>query len=276
MGVSHACDHPAAKGLPALTRAALQTGDDPSAIDRTVSEALRNGGVLYQVDRDHLDELRPDLVIGQSICDVCALDEAAAQAALPAGARLVVLAAADLAGLRRDVTVVAEALGQPERAEDVLARLDTRLIAIRRALPPRDPLRIAALEWLDPPYVAGHWVPELIAIAGGADVLGQTGRPSRRTSWGEVTSKDPEQVVLMPCGYDLDATAEQWRVACKGGNPLAKVTASADGQVHATAANRLFSRCTPDAVVRGTEVLAGLFHPDVFAEPEPDLALTLS
>lgn len=248
VGVSHECDHPAAEGLPVLTQSRIPAAPaaDPAEVDRAVSETVAAGDSLYVADRARLAELRPDVVVSQDICDVCAVEGNVARAALPEGARLVMLNATSIAGLDDDVSRLAEATDQAARGRQVLATLHERLEATRGI----DGPRLLALEWSAPPFLGGHWVPELVAHVGARDVLATPGAASRRATWSEIAAAEPELVVFMPCGYHLEeAAAEAER--CSELRALGK-------PVWATDATRLFSRCTLDAIAAGAETLAAI------------------
>lgn len=267
VGVSHECDHPAAAGLPVLTgsrvRAAGRDGAGPAEVDREVSAAAATGEPLYVVDRERLAAVRPDVVLSQAICDVCAARADACE--LPAGARLVELAATSVAGLFDDVRAVAAACGAGERGEACVAAI----VAAHAGLVRGPRRRVLALEWGDPPFLGGHWVPELIAVAGGVHLLAGTGEKSRRATWHEVVAADPEVLVFMPCGYDLEmAVAEARGSLMVAGGPLGGMRCVRAGELWATAATALFSRCTPRSVIAGAQVLAALLR----GEATPGLA----
>ncbi|WP_434425623.1 ABC transporter substrate-binding protein [Nannocystis pusilla] len=265
VGVSHECDHPIARGLPVLTRSRIAAmhprGPGPAEIDLQVSAAVAAGEPLYTVDRAALARLAPDIVLSQAICNVCAAR--ADSCDLPPGASLVELAATSLSGLADDVRAVAAAAGVPERGEACLADIAANLAALVR---PLDRPRTLALEWGDPPFLGGHWVPELVALAGGAHLLSGTGQPSRRASWAEIAAADPDLVVFMPCGYDLAAAAAEAEALCRS-SPLGRIRCVRAGQLWAVDAVRLFSRCTPRSVTHGAAVLAALLRGD-----EPPIA----
>ena len=212
VGISHECDHPAVAGRPVLTRAALASAPppgaaaaDPSALDAEVAATRAADQPLYLTDRDALHRLAPDVVVAQDVCDVCAVTGDQVACEVPAGTEVVRLGAVDLAGLAVDLRAVGAALGGdgPDRAEAEVARLEEDLGAVRAAVAGRPRRRVLLLEWGDPPFVAGHWVPELLAVAGGDDVLGAAGEASRRVTWEEVAGSDPDVVVFLPCGYHL-------------------------------------------------------------------------
>lgn len=271
VGVSHECDHALARGLPILTRSVIPPlhpgGPGPAEVDRQVSETAAAGEPLYLVDREALAALHPDLVLSQSICDVCAARTDACE--LPPGARLVELAATDLAGLDHDLRTVAAAAGVPALAEAHVAALHAHLTALVR--PPRPP-RVLALEWGDPPFLGGHWVPDLVARAGGEHLLAGPGERSRRATWSEIAAADPDILVFMPCGYTLADAADE-ATTLLAHPPLPDLRCVRDRQFWATAATHLFSRCTPQSVTAGASVLAALFRGD---PPDPTLARRVS
>lgn len=244
VGVSHECDHPAVRGLPVLTRSAVAAasagGPGPGDVDRAVREAVAEGGALYAVDRERLAALAPDVVLSQAICDVCAARADACD--LPRGVRLLELAATTLAGLADDVRAVAEVCGVVERGAACVAEIAAAHASLVRA-PGR--ARVVTLEWSCPLFLGGHWVPELVELAGGQHLLSGPGERSRVATRDEVIAAGPEVVVFMPCGYTLAMAVAE--AATLRGLP---------GALWATAAGALFSRCTPQSVIAGAEVLA--------------------
>jgi iron complex transport system substrate-binding protein len=266
IGVSHECDHCIARGLPVLTSSIIPTGLEPAEIDRCVSEALQQpdaNGSLYRTNRELLRDLKPDLVLTQEICDVCAVNARSVACDLPPGARILTLSATNFDGLWNDLRAVATTANCC--AEDLIASLQARLAAVERAVAGRSRPRVLTLEWTDPPFIGGHWVPEIVERAGGMDVLGHTGELSRRATWHEIVAADPDVVLLLPCGYTLPQTIKQARALLKC-SEYSGLRAVAHGQVWATDATRLFSRCTPVSV-RTVEVVAGMLHRDLWPAP---------
>lgn len=265
VGVSHECDHAIAAGQPVLTRSVIPapTLDGPSLppaeIDRLVVDAVLDGQSLYRTDRALLAALAPDVVLSQDVCDVCAVHATTAACDLPQGAKLVMLTATSLDGLYADLTRVGDALGAGERAEAVIAETRARLDAVARRVAGRTRPRVLTLEWGDPPFLGGHWVPELVTIAGGENVLSAAGAPSRRSTWAEIAAGDPDVVVFLPCGYTLhQATREAEGLLARP--EVAGLRAVRERGLWAVAATELFSRCTPAAVADGAEVLAATLH----------------
>jgi iron complex transport system substrate-binding protein len=252
VGISHCCDHPKTTHLPILTRSIIDATLAPGQIDSDVSSAMQSGESLYQTDRALLRELDPELVLTQTICDVCAVNSQTAQRDLPPNARLLNLSAVSIEGLWEDIWNVAQATGTfPEELIDSLQR---RLERVRQAIEDRSKPRVLVLEWSDPAFLGGHWVPEMVELAGGTHVLSGAMEPSRRASWDEIRAAQPEIVILAPCGYDLDETIAQGHGLLDG--ELRDLGAR---EIWATNATALFSRCTP-ATIRGVEVLAAILH----------------
>ena len=251
VGKSHECDHACARGLPVVTRSIIDSTLAPAQIDADVNNAVAAGESLYLTDRELLRELAPDVVLTQTICDVCAVNGQTAARDLPPNAQLVNLSATSLDGLWADLHNVAEATGAD--AEPLIDELQTRLKKVRAAVEGKTRPKVLVLEWSDPPFLGGHWVPEMVEIAGAIHVLSGAGEASRRATWDEIADARPEIIILAPCGYDLEQTLEQGREL------LPRLKALGVRQIWATDATALFSRCTP-ATVRGIEVLAGFFH----------------
>jgi len=261
VGVSHECDNPRVQGRPVLTSSILPAeGAAPAEIDSTVVAHVRTGEPLYRTDQALLAELHPTHVLAQDVCDVCAVPGAAARAAMPAGAELVMLRATSLSGLEDDLLRLGGATAkeaQAVRVIDHLRALRSEVVG-RVAGWPRP--RVLTLEWGDPPFLGGHWIPELVGTAGGDHVLVGPAEPSRRSTWDEVNAAAADIVVFMPCGYRLGPAVDEARTL------LDRIHNSA---VWATDASTTFSRCTPAAVSQGLHALAGMLHPEVAPEPDP-------
>ncbi len=266
VGKSHTCDHPTVSSLPVLTQSRVRYDMSPREIDDAVTNALQTGdgnSSLYVTDRVLLRELNPDVVLTQTICDVCAVNANSAARDLPPNAKLVNLSATSFDGLWEDLREVARAVSTPlpktiQAAEDLIALLQARLDAVKVAVADKPRPRVLVLEWSDPPFIGGHWVPEIIERAGGQHVLGKAGEASRRASWEEIAAADPDIIFLAPCGYNLQETTEQGCALLKYSG-FANLRAVQTGNVWATNATHLFSRCTPMSV-RAIEVVAGVLH----------------
>jgi iron complex transport system substrate-binding protein len=261
IAVTHECDYPpAARELPRITRDVLPPGLSSAEIDAAVRELTLAGESIYELDTETLRDLRPDLIVTQTLCSVCAVssDEVRAVAdEIESHPRVISLDPHTVGEVLGDAGTLAQATDRRDAAaeliRDAAARIDRVRVTVRRARRPR----VAALEWLDPPFAAGHWVPQLIDYAGGEDVLGFAGEKSEEHSWDEVAATQPDVVIVMPCGYDAEIAhreAEMHR------DELAAVGA---GEVVAVDAASYFSRPGP-RIVDGLELLAHILHPELF------------
>ncbi|HYU31830.1 MAG TPA: cobalamin-binding protein [Thermoanaerobaculia bacterium] len=262
VGVSHECDFPPeARTRPILTGSALTPGMSAAEVDRAVSAQVGSGLSLYTLDEARIAELAPDVIVTQELCPVCAVSTGQVDDAvrpLPRCPELVSLDPTTLAGVLADIRRVGEVTGRTAAAEALVRSLQERLDAVRARVAGRPRPRVVALEWLDPPFAGGHWVPEMIEIAGGTDALAQPGDHSRRLSWDEIRAADPDHVVVMPCGFDEAGAREQIGLIAErpGWRELRAVRT---GRVHPVDANGCFSRPGP-RLVDGIERLAALFH----------------
>ena len=272
VGKSHTCDHPSVANLPVLTQSRVRYDMSPREIDDAVTNAIQNGdgnSSLYVTDRVLLRELNPDIVLTQTICDVCAVNANSAARDLPPNAKLVNLSATSFAGLWEDLRAVAQVGSTHDaevikRAEELIASLQARLETIQLAVKNKPRPNVLVLEWSDPPFIGGHWVPEIIERAGGIHVLGKTGEPSRRANWEEIAAANPDVIFLAPCGYNLQETTEQGRALLEYSG-FANLRAVQTGNVWATNATHLFSRCTPMSI-RAVEVVAGVLHSGILCD----------
>ncbi len=264
VAVTHECDHPAATAaLPRLTRSLIPAGLDPAAIDTAVGERVAAGESLYALDAGRLAELAPDLIVTQQVCAVCAVssdDVRGVAAGLPSRPRVLSLDPSRLADVLADAETLAAAAGDAAAGRMLRGSLAARIEAVRAATAAATAPRVAALEWLDPPYCAGHWLPEMIAAAGGSDALATPGERSRTIGWDEVAAARPDVVVVMPCGLDAAAAAAEAR---RHHRSLAALGA---GAVHAVDAAASFSRPGP-RLADGVELLGHLLHPGLVAPP---------
>jgi len=271
VAVTHECDHPAAAlELPRVTRDVLPGDLSAAEIDAAVRERTLEGEAIYELDREALARLAPDLIVTQALCPVCAVsyDEVAALAReLPGNPRVIALDPKTLGETLGDVRTLAQATDRRERGVALVGEIAARVDRVKLAVRAQPRPRVAALEWLDPVFVAGHWTPQLIDLAGGRDVLGLPGEPSEVVSWEAVAAAKPELVIVMPCGYDAPrAQAEALTYA----EPLASLGAE---RVVAVNASAYFSRPGP-RLVDGLELLAQIMHP-ALAPPPPAEALAL-
>src|SRR3954469_22140112 len=264
VAVTHECDHPVAVlNLPRVTRDVIGPGLPPDEIDRAVRELTAAGRSIYELDEETLRRLRPDLVVTQALCSVCAVsvdDVRAIAERMDPVPRIVSLDPHTLGEVLGDVRTLAQATGAKDAGVDVVQDAAARIDRVRLATRGAEPVRVAALEWLDPGYVGGHWVPQLIGYAGGEDVLGLAGEPSEQRSWAEVAAARPQVVVVMPCGYDADRGFEEAQRYGAG-----RAGRGAGGPVGADAA-AWFARPGP-RLVDGLEWLGHALHPGRVPEP---------
>jgi iron complex transport system substrate-binding protein len=267
VGVTHECDYPAeAQGLPKVTRDVLPAGLSAAEIDAAVKERTLAGESIYELDADALHDLEPHLIVTQALCSVCAVsydDVRAIAEEIDTQPMVVSLDPHTVGEVLGDFRTLAQATDTKDAAVDLVreasARIDRIRVLTRKA--ERRP-RVAALEWLDPPFAAGHWTPQLIEFAGGEDVLGFPGENSQQCSWEEVAAGSPDVVIVMPCGYDAEIAhreAEMHR------DELASIGA---GEVVAVDAAAYFSRPGP-RLIDGLELLAHILHPELVPEPAP-------
>jgi iron complex transport system substrate-binding protein len=265
VAVTHECDHPeAATRLPRLTSSVIPAGLEAAEIDARVREVTGRGESLYRLDEDTLAGLEPDLVVTQALCAVCAVsyeDVRAVAARLPSAPAVLSLDPTTLGEVLDDLVTLAEAVGERARGESLRAGLRNRLATVAEAVAGRRRPRVVALEWLDPVYAGGHWVPEMVELAGGIDVLGRPGEKSRVVEWAEVRAAAPEVAVTMPCGLYADEAAEEARAH------EAELRTTGAGRTIAVDAASSFSRPGP-RLVDGVELLAAVLHPGAVPPPE--------
>jgi iron complex transport system substrate-binding protein len=258
IAVTHECDYPpAARELPKVTRDALPHDLSAGQIDAAVRARTDHGESIYELDVEALHELRPDLIVTQALCAVCAVsfeDVRAIAEELETQPQVISLDPRTLGEVLGDVRTLAEATDRRDAGVALVQDAATRVDRVRLAVRDRRRPRVAALEWLDPVYVAGHWTPQLIELAGGLDVLGMPGEHSERRSWEDIATAAPDVVVVMPCGYDAERAHAE---ALVYGDKLAGIGA---GEIVAVDAAAYFSRPGP-RLIDGLELLAHLLQP---------------
>ena len=263
VAVTHECDYPAEATLrPHLTRSVIEEGLSAAEIDRAVRERTERGEALYELDEPALSELGVDLIVTQAVCEVCAVsfdDVIAAAQRLPTRPAVVSLDPSTLGEVLADVPRLAEAVATSDAGARLVADLGERIAAVEEAVAGRPRPRVVALEWLDPVFLGGHWVPKMIELAGGDDALGQSGEKSRTASWEEVAAVRPEVVISMPCGlYAEHAAAETLRHRERL-EPLGARVLAVDAAAY-------FSRPGP-RLAEGVELLGHLLHPEAVPAP---------
>jgi iron complex transport system substrate-binding protein len=268
VGRSHECDYPTlVEPLPVCTSPKFDTSVPSVEIDKSVRNLVENALSVYRVHDDVLGSLTPDAIVTQSQCELCAVSqsdvEASVASVLNDDTAIASMEAVDLAGLWRDITHTGEVIGVDP--EPLLDRLKARIDTIRHRVPDGRQPRVACLEWIEPLMFAGNWVPELVALAGGEDVFGKAGDHSTVISWEQVQAADPDIVILMPCGYDLERTREEIPLLTKlrGWETL---RAAREGSIYITDGNHYFNR--PGLrLVDSLEILVEILH-----SPDPNLA----
>jgi len=268
VGRSHECDFPpSVLRLPVCTAPKFDVHGASAEIDRNVKRLLEDATSVYRVDADLLKELQPDVIVTQSQCEVCAVSLKDVEQAVCSWAgnraRVVSLEPNNLADVWADIAHVAGALDAAERGAALIAELQARMQAIARraAEGPRRP-RVACLEWIDPLMAAGNWVPELVKLAGGVNLFGEAGRHSPWMTWEQLCAADPDVIVAVPCGLDLNRTHRELRTLMDKPE-WPHLRAVRDGRVAVTDGNQYFNRPGP-RLVESLEILAEILHPEVF------------
>lgn len=264
VAVTHECDYPdRARSLPQLTTTVLPPGLSAAEIDRAVKARVAEGQALYELDEVELARLAPDLIVTQAVCAVCAVsyeDVLEVAARLPSKPRVLQQDPSTLGEMLEDVIRLGEAAEVAEQAHELRGELEGRLATVRGAVSGASLPRVIALEWLDPPYVGGHWIPEMISIAGGEDVAGPPGLKSPEVSWGELSGLSPDVAIAMPCGWYVEDSRAQALAYWD------QIEALGAGRVYAVDAASTFSRPGP-RLIDGVELLGHLLHPDLVDPP---------
>lgn len=276
VGVSHECDFPAqARTRPVVIHSRIRRDATPVEIDRMVREYVSRGESLYGVDADLLETLQPDLIITQDLCHVCAAspdDLATALSRFDRPPEVLCLNPQDLGDVWRDILWVGEETGRGPRAEALVTAIGERLAAVESQVAScAERPRAAFLEWLQPFYASGHWVPEMVTRAGGVELFGRVRTPSFRVTLEEIVEAAPEMLLVSPCGYDAERAAEEYRSLIFSDEWYA-IPAVRDGRVYALEANSYFSRSGP-RLITGIEALAKLFHPAIEVPLEAEEAI---
>ena len=265
VAISHECDYPAhVLDRPRVSRPRFDVaGLDSGAIDRAVRRAMAEHGSVYEVDGDALERLRPDVVLTQAVCEVCAVPTPGVRDVVSARdlpTEVLSLDAHTIEEILASILQVGRAAGAEARARSVVGELRRRLERVTTAVAGAPRPRVLAIEWLDPPFAPGHWVPEMITLAGGECLVGQAGSHSYQVGWGGLEGFDPDALVIMPCGYGIEASSSD---ADRHAEQLRRVAprAVSDESAFVVDGSSYFNRSGP-RVVDGVEILAGLLHPD--------------
>jgi iron complex transport system substrate-binding protein len=270
VAVTHECDHPpSVKGKPVVTASVLSSASSSRAVDRHIRRLLHQGSGIYTLDAERLQESRPDLILTQELCEVCAVSYPIVEHAsrrLDGNVQLVSLEPESLEDVYSHIRLIGRLCGRQQASRALVSELAARVGRVEervRDLPRR---RIACLEWIDPLYCSGHWNPELVRRAGGVDLLGRPGRPAVPVKWDDLLRADPELLVVMACGFSLDRTLREM-ASLQEQSEWKGLPAVAAGQVYVVDGNAFFSRPGP-RLVDSLEIMAGILHPEA-VDPAP-------
>lgn len=271
VGVTHECDYPPfVKNLPKVTRTLIPHDATSGEIDSLVRDKLKTQLALYSLNRDVLDQLRPDLIVTQALCDVCAVateEVAAAACSLPGAPRVINLEPSTLSEVFECIQLVGEAAGRSDHAVNVIADLQARVDAVAtrtRTLTTRP--TVVLLEWIDPPFSSGHWSPEIVRLAGGREAIGREQERSRTITWADIQAVDPDVLVIACCGFDIERTWQDIPILTSSPG-FQELSCVGTREVYLVDGNAYFSRPGP-RLVESLEVLAHLLHPNFCPVPQ--------
>ena len=271
VAVTHECDYPPEiRNRPVVVHPLVDSRVPSREIDAQVEAAVARGEALYRIDAGALAAARPELLITQDLCHVCALpsmDVDTIACALPQSPRILRLHPHSLGDILEEILKVGAATRREAAARRVVTSLRDRIGRVEAAVHGRPRMRVFCMEWLDPPFCGGHWMPEVVGLAGGREVLGRHGQPSVRVEWAEVVRAAPEVIVLTLCGFDVDRTLREVR-RLETMPEWRELGAARAGRVYATDAGSFFSRSGP-RIVDGLEILAAILHPEIAAWATP-------
>ena len=277
-GVTHECDYPPeARKKPVVVQSLIDTSKlNQKEIDERVVESMNHGHGLYRINREILERNKPDLVITQELCDVCSVslkDVLKTVHELSKECKVISLTPKGLEGVLEDIITVGRACGVEEEAMRKVDTFRQRIAEVQQRARNLKKPRVFCMEWFDPVFASGHWVPEMVNICGGTDQLGRAGQDSRRIRWEDVVSYNPDILILMPCGFNLERTIEDLPLLqkLKGWDTL---DAAKNGRVYATDSSSYYSRSGP-RLIDGLEMMAKIIHPEVFGRDLPAGACTL-
>jgi iron complex transport system substrate-binding protein len=269
VAITHECDYPSGlEGVPVVTSSVLNGSATSLEIDRHIRELVHAGSSIYRLDSERLQALEPDLILTQELCAVCAVSYPIVDSAarlLDGPVRLVSLEPETLSDVFMNIELVGDLAARQEAARHLVRQLSARVARLRDLLRGRRRRTVLSLEWIDPPFNAGHWTPELVDLAGGIDPLGAPGRPARALEWEAVTATETEFVVVMACGVTLDRSLEE----------AGAIAARLGGrQIWVVDGNAYFSRPGP-RLIDSAEILAGILHPEIVPGPPSAVARRL-
>ena len=270
VGVTHECDYPpSVRQKPVLTESVLSGNQDSGEIDRHIRGLVHAGSSIYRLDAERLHSLRPDLILTQELCEVCAVSYPVVERAvrrMEGAAQLVSLEPETLADVFETIVTVGRLVNREDRAEAVVAALHRRVEAVTAAVSGRPRRRVVCLEWVDPLFGCGHWTPQLVGLAGGDECLGRAGRRAEPVTKAAVAGLTPEVVVVMPCGFGLERTCEEVK--------RSTVVAGLGLELWLVDGNAYFSRPGP-RLVDSVEIMAAILHPEVMGPPPAEAARRL-
>jgi iron complex transport system substrate-binding protein len=266
VGVTHECDFPAeAKSKPHVIKPSFdQTRLHSSEIDHLISSMMQSGSDIYQLDEQELRKANPDLIIGQGLCDVCSpasKEIGNAVSILAKKPEVVILDPHNVDDILSNILQVARLVGKTEEADNLVSSIQNRIKYIKTSIPQSRP-KVVCIEWLDPLFTAGHWVPQMVEIAGGINGINTTGDRSRRMGLEEIAKFEPDIIVLMPCGFGINRVLEEYPTLASNAK-WKSMQAVLDNSVFAVDANSFFSKPGP-RIVTGIEILAKIIHPEKF------------
>ncbi|HLY60142.1 MAG TPA: cobalamin-binding protein [Terriglobia bacterium] len=278
VAVTHECDYPPrTSGIPQVTRTNISPGTPSRKIDAAVSSILETTGSLYELDLPLLEKLQPDIILTQRLCDVCAVSYDRVQEAvkkIPSHPVVMNLEPHSLEDILDNILMVGEAVGGMDSANRVRADLERRIERVRQKTAQiTNRPRVFCMEWVDPPFCGGHWMKELVDLAGGRDELANHHRPSHRIEWSQVLDFSPEVIVLTCCGFSLQRCKAEGEILAKA-DGIARLPAVQAGRVFATDGSSYFSRPGP-RIVDSLEILSHLIHPELFPPPQLVEAFTV-
>ncbi len=276
VGVSHECDYPPeARRKPVVVNSILGEKEKLSSahIDELVSRSRAEGKSVYLIDSERLSEMKPDLIVTQGLCDVCAVSEnqvTEVREVLGNSTQILSLEPGTVGEIMDSILLLGEVTGTEEKASQLVEGLRERIETVEKKLSgERYRPGVFCLEWLDPPYAAGHWVPEMVKTAGGEPLISRQGEPSFKVTWDEILESSPDYLMIMPCGFDVEKTLDGMEEVTSGVRQWHALRAVKKGHCYIVDANSYFSRPSP-RVVDGIELLAGIIHSDIFTRRPKD------
>lgn len=262
-GITHECDFPPSiRGKPIVVRTWMNAESSSGEIDRIVQDASKEKRSLYIIDMERLRAIQPDVLVTQALCDVCSasrheLDEIKDQ--LDREPEVLTLTGTDVNGILEDILLAGRVLEAEDAAEKVVGAMRERIEHVQRRVEPLPQVRVSCLEWIEPPMCIGHWMPDMVRLAGGVELLGRTHDHGRRIAWRDVASANPDKMILMPCGFDADRAVKEAGPVL-GQAAVMGTNAGRAGEIYTGDGMAYFSRPGP-RIVEGIETLAHILHP---------------